>query len=93
MKPVARMPKTITAKAKLREVIREAGQFGWPVVDEALEVRLRSVSAPIRPRSGEINAALKICGPGARVTAEEVRAGFLPELPGAAARISQLMLD
>ncbi len=93
IKPVAHTPKTITAKGKLREAILEARQLGWSVVDEELEVGLRSVSAPIRSRSGEIIAALNICGPSARVTVEEVRARFLPELLDATARINQLIWD
>jgi IclR family transcriptional regulator, pca regulon regulatory protein len=93
IKPVAHTPKTITAKGKLREIIRETRQSGWSVVDEELEVGLRSVSAPIRSSSGEIIAALNICGPSARVSIEEVRTRFLPELLDATARINQLMRD
>jgi IclR family transcriptional regulator, pca regulon regulatory protein len=93
IKPVAHTPKTVTAKGKLRDIIRETRQLGWSVVDEELEVGLRSVSAPIRSRSGEIIAALNVCGPSARVTVEEVRTRFLPELLDATARITQLMRD
>jgi IclR family transcriptional regulator, pca regulon regulatory protein len=93
VKPVAHTPKTVTAKGKLRDIIREARQSGWSVVDEELEVGLRSVSAPIRSRSGEIIAALNICGPSARVSVEEVRMHFLPELLEATARINRLMRD
>jgi IclR family transcriptional regulator, pca regulon regulatory protein len=93
VKPVAHTPKTIIAKGKLREIIRETRQSGWSVVDEELEVGLRSVSAPIRSPSGEIIAALNICGPSARVSVEEVRTRFLPELLNATARINRLMRD
>lgn len=93
IRPVAHTPKTVTAKGKLRGLIREARQLGWAIVDEELEVGLRSVSAPIRSRSGEIIAALNVCGPSARVTEEEVRTRFLPELLEATARINQLVRD
>ncbi len=93
IKPVAHTPNTVTAKGKLRDIIRETRQLGWSVVDEELEVGLRSVSAPIRSRSGEIIAALNVCGPSSRVTVEEVRARFLPELLEATQRINQLVRD
>jgi IclR family pca regulon transcriptional regulator len=93
IKPVAHTPRTVTAKGKIRELIREARQLGWSIVDEELEVGLRSVSAPIRSRSGEIIAALNVCGPSSRVTVEEVRARLLPELLDATARINQLVRD
>jgi IclR family transcriptional regulator, pca regulon regulatory protein len=93
IKPVAHTPSTVTAKGKLRSLVRETRQLGWSIVDEELEVGLRSVSAPIRSRSGEIIAALNVCGPSARVTVEEVRTRFLPELLEATARINQLVRD
>ncbi len=93
LKPVAHTPYTVTAKGKLRDLIRETRRLGWSVVDEELEVGLRSVSAPIRSPSGEIIAALNICGPSSRVTVEEVRTRFLPELLEATQRINQLVRD
>jgi IclR family transcriptional regulator, pca regulon regulatory protein len=93
IKPVAHTPKTVTAKGKLRDLIRETRQLGWSIVDEELEIGLRSVSVPIRSRSGEIIAALNVCGPSSRVSVEEVRARLLPELLDAAARINELVRD
>lgn len=93
IKPVAYTPKTVTAKGKLRDLIRDARRVGWSIVDEELEVGLRSVSAPIRSRSGEIVAAFNICGPSVRVTAEDMRSRFLPELLEATDRINRLIRD
>jgi IclR family transcriptional regulator, pca regulon regulatory protein len=93
LKPVAHTPRTVTAKGKLRDLIRETRRLGWSIVDEELEVGLRSVSAPIRSRTGEIIAALNVCGPSSRVTVDEVRARFLPELLDATARINQLVRE
>ncbi len=93
IKPVAHTPRTVTAKGKLRDLIRETRRLGWSIVDEELEVGLRSVSAPIRSRSGEIIAALNVCGPSARVTSDDVRTRFLPELLDATQRINQLVRD
>ncbi|MGL4438084.1 MAG: IclR family transcriptional regulator domain-containing protein, partial [Bosea sp. (in: a-proteobacteria)] len=93
VKPTAYTPKTVTAKGKLRDIIHETRRVGWSIVDEELEVGLRSVSAPIRSRSGAIIAALNICGPSVRVTPEEMRSRFLPELLDATDRINALVRD
>jgi IclR family pca regulon transcriptional regulator len=93
IKPVALTPKTVTAKGRLREIVRDARRVGWSIVDEELEVGLRSVSAPLRARNGEIIAALNVCGPSVRVTQEEIRGRFLPELLEATDRINRLIRD
>lgn len=90
IKPAPHTPKTVVAKGKLRDIVRETRQLGWSIVDEELEAGLMSVSAPIRARSGEIVAALSVCCPSARVSLEDVRGRFLPELLDATARINQL---
>jgi len=93
VKPVAQTPRTVTAKGKLRDLIRDARRDGWSIVDEELEVGLRSVSAPIRSRSGEIIAALNICCPSVRISAEDMRNKFLPELLAATERINKLVRE
>ena len=93
MKPVQHTAKTITAKGKLREAIREARRVGWSMVDEELEIGLRSVSAPIRSRSGQIIAAINVCGPSSRVSLEDMRNRFVPEILDAAERMNRLVRE
>lgn len=93
MKPVQHTAKTITAKGKLREAIREARRVGWSMVDEELEIGLRSVSAPIRARSGQIIAAINVCGPSSRVSLEVMRNRFVPEILDAAERMNRLVRE
>ena len=93
MKPVQHTPKTITAKGKLREAIREARRVGWSMVDEELEIGLRSVSAPIRARSGQIIAAVNVCGPSSRVSLDDMRNRFVPEIMDAAERMNRLVRE
>jgi IclR family transcriptional regulator, pca regulon regulatory protein len=93
MKLVQHTPKTITAKGKLREVIREARRVGWSMVDEELEIGLRSVSAPIRSRAGQIIAAINVCGPSSRVSLEDMRNRFVPEILDAAERMNRLVRE
>jgi IclR family pca regulon transcriptional regulator len=83
----ARTPKTITAKGKLIEAVDQARRQGWCIVDEELELGLRSLSVPLRGRGGMTVGAINICGPTSRVSLEELRTSFLGGLLEAAARI------
>jgi IclR family transcriptional regulator, pca regulon regulatory protein len=87
MKPEARTPKTITAKAKLREAVDATRRQGWAVVDEELELGLRSLSLPLRGRDGVTVGAINVCGPTSRVSLEELRTRFLAEMMEAQGRI------
>jgi len=92
IKPEPRTPRTITAKSKLREQVEQARRQGWAVVDEELELGLRSLSVPLRGRDGVTVGAINICGPTSRVPIEELRTRFVAEMLDAAARI-QAALD
>ncbi len=93
MKPVQHTHKTITAKGKLRDAIREARRVGWSMVDEELEIGLRSVSAPLRSRAGQIIAAVNVCGPSSRVSLDDMRNRFVPEILDAAERMNRLVRE
>lgn len=81
-------PNTVTSKVKLRGIIEETRRQGWSIVDQELEVGLRSISVPIRDRAGNVIAALNVCCPSPRVTPEEMRTRMLSELLESAQRIS-----
>ncbi|MGP9818516.1 IclR family transcriptional regulator domain-containing protein [Salinarimonas sp. NSM] len=85
-------PNTVTSKVQLASLIDEARRQGWAIVDQELEVGLRSISAPIKNRAGEVVAALNVCCPSVRLTTKEMQAQVLPELLDAASRISLMML-
>ncbi|HEV7268636.1 MAG TPA: IclR family transcriptional regulator C-terminal domain-containing protein [Falsiroseomonas sp.] len=86
-RPEPRTPKTVTAKGKLIEAVEQARRQGWCIVDEELELGLRSLSVPLRGRGGVTGGAINVCGPTSRVSLEELRTNFLGELLEAAARI------
>ncbi len=86
-RPEPRTPKTVTGRATLRAAVDQARETGWAIVDEELELGLRSLSVPLRGRGGMTLGALNICGPTSRVSLEELRTRFLGELLAAAARI------
>jgi IclR family pca regulon transcriptional regulator len=86
-KPEPRTPKTLTSKAKLVQAVDQARRQGWAIVDEELELGLRSLSVPLRGRGGVTVGAINICGPTSRVSLDELRTAFLGEMLDAAARI------
>jgi IclR family pca regulon transcriptional regulator len=93
IRPEPHTARTVTAKAKLRALIEQTRRVGWSIVEEELEVGLSSVSAPIKARDGSIIAAINVCGPSPRVSVDDLRVRFLPELLACAERIERAMRD
>ncbi len=82
---------TVTSKVKLRGLIEEVRRQGWAIVDQELEMGLRSISVPIRDRFGETVAALNVCCPSARITYEETRSRVLTELIASSQQITRAL--
>jgi IclR family pca regulon transcriptional regulator len=81
---IAHTPKSITDPAALEgEILRAAGQ-GFAIVDEELEIGLRSIAVPIHDRSGKVVAAINISTQSSRFSPEEMQALILPSLKEAA---------
>ncbi len=80
-------PNTVTSKVKLRGLIEEAGNKGWSIVDQELEIGLRSISVPIYGKKGAIVAALNVACPSSRITPEDMHTKILLELQAASQNI------
>lgn len=74
---------TVTSKVKLRTLIEETGTKGWSIVDQELEVGLRSIAVPIRDKNGSVIAALNVACPSSRITPEDMHGKILLELQAA----------
>lgn len=83
----AATPKTITDPNLLARAIAVAGENGYAIVDEELELGLRSIAVPVRDRSGTVVAAINVSTQSARMSVDAMRRDFLPLLRRAAARI------
>jgi IclR family pca regulon transcriptional regulator len=81
-------PQTVTSKVKLRSLIEEARVKDWSIVDQELEIGLRSISVPVRDRSGKVVAALNVACPSSRVTPEDMHSRILLELQAASQAIT-----
>lgn len=81
-------PNTVTSKVKLRSLIEETRVKGWSIVDQELEIGLRSISVPIRDKAGEVVAALNVACPSSRISPEDMRTRILLELQSASQQIT-----
>jgi IclR family pca regulon transcriptional regulator len=80
-------PKSVADAPALAAAIRKARTDSYALVDEELELGLRSIAVPIRDRTGKTVAAINVSTQAARFTAAEMRREILPRLKLAAARI------
>ena len=84
-------PHTVASKIKLKSLIEQAGQQGYCIVDQEFEIGLRSISVPVRDRSGRIVAALNVACPSPRFTIEDMRNNILPKLLESAGTITRFL--
>lgn len=81
-------PRTVTDPERLREILEQVRSDGYCLVDEELEVGLRSMAAPIRGKQGRVLAAINVSAHISRGPAELIRKDLLPPLLDTAYEIS-----
>jgi IclR family pca regulon transcriptional regulator len=79
---------TLTDPADLREAILEVRRLGYAVVDQELELGVRSASTVLRNRRGCALAAINVSTHAGRVSLKELRGVFVPELLATAEAIN-----
>lgn len=84
-------PHTVTDPAALRGAIAEVRHNGFAVVDQELEIGLRSIAVPIRNQAGRVLAAMNVSGHASRISVEEMRQRVLSPLLYAADGIRMAM--
>lgn len=83
----ANTAKTITDRDLLAEKVAAATSDGFAVIDEELELGLRSIAVPIRDRNGSIVAAINVSTQTTRFSLKEMEQEILPHLLKAARSI------
>jgi IclR family transcriptional regulator, pca regulon regulatory protein len=83
--------RTIVSERRLREMLDEVRDKGFALVEEELEVGLRSIAVPVRGASGSVVAALNVGAQAARVSARQMKSEFLPVLLRGAQEMSVLL--
>jgi IclR family pca regulon transcriptional regulator len=84
-------PKTAIDPDEIRRIIRRAANDGFALVDEELELGLRSIAVPVTGRSGKILAAMNSGVSASRVSVEQMTADILPALRDHARLLGQLL--
>jgi IclR family pca regulon transcriptional regulator len=73
-------PKTISDPRKLRTTLDRIASQGFALVDQELEVGLRSIAVPVHDAEGSVVAALNVSMHVGRGSAEAARRELLPHL-------------
>ncbi|MEC4718598.1 IclR family transcriptional regulator C-terminal domain-containing protein [Noviherbaspirillum sp. CPCC 100848] len=83
--------KTVVSEARLRDILSRVQGAGYALVEEELEIGLRSIAVPVRGASGSVIAALNIGAQATRVSARKMNEEFLPVLLRGAQELSVLL--
>jgi IclR family pca regulon transcriptional regulator len=82
---VPRTSKALTSIAGLRAALVAVRRLGYAIVDQELELGLRSIAVPVFDRAGCVVASLNAGTSPVRVTVKELTQRLLPELKRSAA--------
>jgi IclR family transcriptional regulator, pca regulon regulatory protein len=83
--------RTVSGPEKLRQILRLVSRNGYSIVDQELELGLRSMAVPIQNPSGRVVAALNVGAHAQRVSTQVMQTRFLPQLRAAAQEICMLL--
>ena len=83
--------RTLTEKKTLRARLDSIRNHGFALVDQELEVGLRSIAVPVHDHQGKVIAAMNIGAHVARISKTAMLREYLPHLQTAAQKISQVV--
>jgi IclR family pca regulon transcriptional regulator len=79
--------RTITSVEKLRLALRNVRRLGYALVDQELEVGLRSLAVPVYAPNGKVVATVNLSGNAPRMPVFDMQSHFLAPLRNAAAEL------
>ena len=83
--------RTVSSLEKLRQVLVTVRREGHAIIDQELELGLRSMAVPVRNPAGRVVAAINVGAHGQRVSIQDMRTRFLPYLHAAAQELCLLL--
>ncbi len=83
--------RTITSIEKLRASLRNVRRLGYALVDQELEVGLRSLAVPVYAPNGRVVATVNLSGNAPRMPVFDMQTKFLTPLRNAAAELSSFL--
>jgi IclR family pca regulon transcriptional regulator len=84
-------PHTRTTTSSIMKEIEFVGKHGYAIIDEELEIGIRSIAVPICNAAGEMVAAMSLSVSTSRMTREGVVEHLLPELEFARRHFAALL--
>ena len=88
---IAYTDRTVTTENELRDILANVSKNGYAIVEEELEIGLRSIAVPVRGASGMPVAALGVGAQAGRANRSQLEQNFLPLLLNAASDLSVLL--
>jgi IclR family pca regulon transcriptional regulator len=83
--------RTVVSVERLREILTEVKKSGFAIVEEELEIGLRSIAVPVHGATGNVHAALNVGAQATRVNSRQLEEDFLPVLLKGAQELSVLL--
>lgn len=83
--------RTVTSVERLRQALLTVKREGYAIVDQELELGLRSMAVPVRNPAGRVVAAINVGAHGQRVSVQDMQTRFLPYLRAAAQELCLLL--
>jgi IclR family transcriptional regulator, pca regulon regulatory protein len=83
--------RTITTVEKLRLALRNVRRNGYALVDQELEVGLRSLAVPVYSPNGRVTATVNLSGNAPRMPVYDMQTRFLPYLRNAALELAAFL--
>ena len=80
---------TVTDPDELREIVGKVRRQGWALVDQELELGLRSVAVPLLDRTMRVFAAVNVSAHTSRASVKDIKSSILPELQKCARLINR----
>jgi IclR family pca regulon transcriptional regulator len=83
--------RTVSTADELKVALNAVRRNGYAVVDQELEIGLRSIAVPVSDREGRSVAAINVGTQSSRVSVAEMESKFLPPLRAAAHELGLLV--
>lgn len=85
-------PYTVTDKAELRQILEKTRRNGYSLVDQELEIDLRSIAVPVQNATGRVIAGMNVSAQASRTPKKQLVEKFLPALRDAAMKMRPLLI-
>jgi IclR family pca regulon transcriptional regulator len=83
--------RTIHSVEKLRQVLANVLRYGYALVDQELEIGLRSLAVPVRSPGGKVIAAMNVGAQAQRMPIPDLQTRFLQHLNDASQELTMML--